>query len=74
MAEQPKPETTDAGPRPILPIFKLEPKPHLVGNQMRHLRRGVSRRQARRLLEMRRRLTSSARFRSRTRAKSGFFR
>ncbi|HTT77316.1 MAG TPA: Zn-ribbon domain-containing OB-fold protein [Candidatus Binataceae bacterium] len=32
MAEQPKQEAaTDAGLRPILPIFKLEPKPHLVG-------------------------------------------
>src|SRR5271170_6672244 len=33
MAEQPKQETTDAGPRPILPIFKLDPKPHLVGSK-----------------------------------------
>jgi len=32
MAEQPKQEVaTDTGPRPILPIFKLDPKPHLVG-------------------------------------------
>jgi uncharacterized OB-fold protein len=30
MAEQ---QATDTGPRPILPILKLEPKPHLVGSK-----------------------------------------
>jgi uncharacterized OB-fold protein len=30
MAEQQTPQT-ETGPRPILPIFKLQPQPHLVG-------------------------------------------
>jgi len=32
MAEQ-QTTPTETGPRPILPIFKLQPKPHLVGSK-----------------------------------------
>ncbi|HXZ88133.1 MAG TPA: OB-fold domain-containing protein, partial [Candidatus Binataceae bacterium] len=32
MAEQ-QTTQTETGPRPILPIFKLQPKPHLVGSK-----------------------------------------
>jgi len=32
MAEQ-QTQNTETGPRPILPIFKLDPKPHLVGTK-----------------------------------------
>ncbi len=32
MAEQQTPQT-ETGPRPILPIFKLQPTPHLVGSK-----------------------------------------
>lgn len=32
MAEQ-QAAQTETGPRPILPIFKLQPKPHLVGSK-----------------------------------------
>ena len=32
MAEQETPQT-ETGPRPILPILKLQPKPHLVGSK-----------------------------------------
>jgi uncharacterized protein len=32
MAEQQTPQT-ETGPRPILPIFKLQPQPHLVGSK-----------------------------------------